>query len=79
MLLLRVLTDNNNEVSYDCVSPASHNQSDDCTSDIEEEIAAVSSADEELISDDEEDALPWLVLIGASAVVCSNQDVGSSW
>ena len=59
LLLSCVLTDNNN-VSYDCVSPAILDQTGDCTSDIEEEIAAVSSADEELISDDEEalDFLP---------------------
>ena len=60
LLLSRVLTDNNSDVSNDGMSPATHDQSNDCTSDIEEEIAAVSSADEELISDDEEalDFLP---------------------
>ena len=61
------------------VSPTSHDQSEGCTSDTEEEIAAVSRADEELISNDVEDDMPWPVLIGVSAVVCSNQAVGSSW
>ena len=55
LLLSRVLTDNNSDVSNDGMSPATHDQSNDCTSDIEEEIAAVSSAYAELISDDEED------------------------
>ena len=72
-MLSRVLTDNNN-VSYDCVSPASHDHSDGCTSHTEEKIAA-----EELISNDVEDDMPWPVLIGVSAVVCSNQAVGSNW
>lgn len=54
LLLSHVLTDSNN-VSHDCASPAKPDQTGDCTSDTEVEIAAVSSADEEPISDDEED------------------------
>ena len=78
LLLSRALTDNNN-VSCDCVSPASDDQSNGCTSDTEEKIAALSRADEELISNDVEDDMPWPVFIGVSAVVCSNQAAGSSW
>ena len=55
MLLSRVLIDNNSDISNDGASPATHDQSNNCTSDIEEEIAAVSNAYAELISDDEED------------------------
>ena len=59
MLLSHVLTDSNN-VSHDCVPPAKLDQTGDCTSDTEVEIAAVSSADEEPISDDEEDLIFFL-------------------
>ena len=48
LLLSHVLTDSNN-VSHDCVPPAKLDQTGDCTSDTEVEIAAVSSADKEPI------------------------------